>query len=620
VKDLKFGDTIQFGVWKFLETVNGVIKPQFACAQPISIGVRIGENHHTITEVGICGVNLPSISCAGATGTVLMHRAVLIKVNESTIFPESEKFIINDVEFKNPPDYIEASPTILPPFPPPSGYEWKDSIFIKNNSNQDVRLEHRVIPDNQNLEKVFFSENPTVISFDANRNGVCLSAQSSSIISCEGATSKIIFEPAPLFDGVINWTMEFDGDSYELGRVNGNDIIQAIPIDISRKINTDWDGFWLLENKDSVPHRFKLIPTPKPQFDPLQATWSNNQSFMLDEDGSFIFCLAPQADDTCLAEHVTPVVLKNIDYNYKDSDVLCIACKITNLDTNSEVWSFELERELRELKDNEYRYVPNVLALKVPNNISSKYYSLSRYLNDLIRSIGNDIDVEFSEVEIKQDLTVKQTFLGVNKGTSGLAYGTVNTTLLKEIDLVTGEVLSNLGGVFSFTPSDYNDALNQIYGHYKPILEAAGYKVTYYNVDSYFIANRGFQLEKTTSNTIALSIDSTASDSVNVRWDGGWTDWDSNYAYFIETDCIGPMKTEEQFKDEFYLTLKPFDGSDYEPGGMDGLQKRSTRIELMTYANAGKTLPPNGIDWITRNNNGQTIVIDSCYYLIPVPS
>jgi len=67
VKELKFKDTIQFGVWKFLVNVDDVIKPHFACAQPIPIGVRIGEDHQTITEVGVCSVNPPDISCVGAS-------------------------------------------------------------------------------------------------------------------------------------------------------------------------------------------------------------------------------------------------------------------------------------------------------------------------------------------------------------------------------------------------------------------------------------------------------------------------------------------------------------------------------------------------------------------------
>ncbi len=342
----------------------------------------------------------PIISCVGATNTVLLHRAALINLDESTIFPKEEKFIINGIELEGPPDYIELEPTILPPFPPPSGYKWMDSVLIKNNADFDVRFEHQMVPANQNLARIVLSDNPTVISFDVNRNGVCLSGKSPTIscdgatntadtggiwgnvsmtvngtlydglfpidgvlsfdnhggelhntfknlsnqdlriritstllnsndfgwgentnptrmvdfntgviefclskskqtISCEGATSRIFFEPAPLFNGVIDWTIEFDGVSYSLGKVNGNEILTSLPSVIADKIFTDWDGFWVLENKDSLPHRFKLTPSAKPEIDPIQATWTEqNQSFMLNNDGSFIFCLAKKCAPT----------------------------------------------------------------------------------------------------------------------------------------------------------------------------------------------------------------------------------------------------------------------------------------------------------------------------------
>lgn len=289
------------------------------------------------------------------------------------------------------------------------------------------------------------------------------------------------------------------------------------------------------------------------------------------------------------------------------------------MDTNSVINSFGIEVPLTELRDSEYWHVPNVYALKVPNNITSKYYSLSRFLNNIARFFNYIIGIDVSSVEINQDITVKQTFLGVHPG-ANLVYGTVNTISLKEIDISTGEILNNLVGVFSFTPSNYEDALSQIYGHYETILEGAGYTVTYYDVFSYFMPNRGFQLAKTTSKNIAFSTDNTASDGVSVTWDCGWSDWDATLGYFVETDCIGPLKTEEQFKDAFYLTLSPFDGADYVPDSPGGLQKRSTRIEFMSYAEAEKQLPANGVDWIDRNNNGQKIVIDTCYFILPEPS
>lgn len=346
----------------------------------------------------------PVISCDGATNTVLMHHAILIDQNENTVFPESEKIFINGIEFERPPEYIEINPVLYPPFPPPNGYEWQNSVEMKNNSNQNVRIESQLSPENQNLIRVVFSENPTVISFSENRNGVCLSgkkgpsiscdgatntadtggiwgnvtmtvngtlyeallpiegvleidnygtelhntfknlsdqdlriritstllnsgdfgwrentnptrmvdfntgviefclSKSKQTISCEGATYRIFFEPAPFFNGVIDWTIEFDGVSYSLGKVNGNEILTSLPSVIKDKIFTDWDGFWVLENRDTLPHRFKLTPSAKPEIDPIQATWTEqNQSFLLNEDGSFVFCLAKKCTPTEIA-------------------------------------------------------------------------------------------------------------------------------------------------------------------------------------------------------------------------------------------------------------------------------------------------------------------------------
>ncbi|MFW1971075.1 hypothetical protein [Acinetobacter bereziniae] len=233
----------------------------------------------------------PIISCAGATNTVLIHNAVLINPNEQTIYPEFGKFSINGIEYENPPNYIEIVPTLSPPFPPPNGYQWTDSFLVKNNSSLDVRLEFRLTPDNQNYARTLFSDNPTVISFNDNRVGACLSGKTGPSISCDGATQKIVFSPGPEFSGEINWTIEFDGIAYDLGKVWAGDIVNNMPSHIKDKVWMDWDGFWVLENRDTVPHRFKLTPNPKPEFDPAQG-WSNNQSFMLNEDGSFVFCLS----------------------------------------------------------------------------------------------------------------------------------------------------------------------------------------------------------------------------------------------------------------------------------------------------------------------------------------
>ena len=70
MKDIFFRGKIQFGIWKFLESVEGVVKPQYGCAQPIENGVHLGNGNNTIEEVGSCEINPPVISCVGATSSV----------------------------------------------------------------------------------------------------------------------------------------------------------------------------------------------------------------------------------------------------------------------------------------------------------------------------------------------------------------------------------------------------------------------------------------------------------------------------------------------------------------------------------------------------------------------
>lgn len=71
MKDINFSDTIQFGIWKYLDEVNGVVVPQYSCAQPITNGVRLGNGNDTIAGVGECGVTPPLISCEGAVTSIV---------------------------------------------------------------------------------------------------------------------------------------------------------------------------------------------------------------------------------------------------------------------------------------------------------------------------------------------------------------------------------------------------------------------------------------------------------------------------------------------------------------------------------------------------------------------
>lgn len=99
--------------------------------------------------------------------------------------------------------------------------------------------------------------------------------------------------------------MEYDGASYELGVVQDQEILSAIPFFIREQIEMDWDGLWRLNNLTKQPHRFKLSPDQKPTKIPVQG-WTENQSFNVDEHGVIQFCLAPVVIETPQPEE--PVV------------------------------------------------------------------------------------------------------------------------------------------------------------------------------------------------------------------------------------------------------------------------------------------------------------------------
>lgn len=222
----------------------------------------------------------PVITCVGATNTVLMHRAILIDQNESTVFPEGEKFVVNGVVVEQPPEYLEVSPTSIPSFPPPNGYDWEGSVEIKNNSNQDVRFEHQFIPDTQNQIRVVLSGNPTVISFNANRSGACLSAKLAPPISCEGASNLQYFKSISGF-----WDMELNGVFHK----SSVDILPNYINDhFSDQIAVGYDGFIYLGNISNNDLRIRFIPVTNASY----SEPSENSTFMEHEDGSLTFCLS----------------------------------------------------------------------------------------------------------------------------------------------------------------------------------------------------------------------------------------------------------------------------------------------------------------------------------------
>lgn len=271
-------------------------------------------------------VEKPVISCDGATAnlplsiTLPMHAAdgtftirdssktanneldVIVEIFGSDIV-EGQDFVTQLKTLVNP-DYASLvsfttlNPTVFAGDGTVTGY-----INIKANI-PDLRISVELIKAiDVNPELLFLNiltlTNPATPTYfwdthDPENGNYLLSAciSDNNLISCAGATQSILFEPGPAFNGQINWAVEFDGVTYDIGNVWAGEIISNMPSHIKDMIFMEWTGSWLVENRDTQPHRFKLIPSPKPGYDPIQAPSSTNESFLLNEDGSFTFCLA----------------------------------------------------------------------------------------------------------------------------------------------------------------------------------------------------------------------------------------------------------------------------------------------------------------------------------------
>lgn len=125
-----------------------------------------------------------SISCVGATNSVTLYDARLIEPDENTIPASRQLMYINGVSTDILPDFLESIFVPPPSFPPPSGYQWVNSEVLRNASAEDVRLEFVYEPINQNMKRTILANNPTIIEFNDNRSGVCLSRTVENLQSC----------------------------------------------------------------------------------------------------------------------------------------------------------------------------------------------------------------------------------------------------------------------------------------------------------------------------------------------------------------------------------------------------------------------------------------------------
>lgn len=163
MKDIIFKGKIQFGIWKFLENVEGVVKPQYGCAQPIENGVHLGNGNNTIEEVGSCEINPPVISCAGATSSI--HFPFLVgewNVEVNGDLHYADGFSVSWILQQNYSGILEA--------------EGDGGLSVGNISASNVRI--KLIPeanDDPTPEYSVESGNPTFIEHEDGSLTFCLS-------------------------------------------------------------------------------------------------------------------------------------------------------------------------------------------------------------------------------------------------------------------------------------------------------------------------------------------------------------------------------------------------------------------------------------------------------------
>lgn len=305
MKDLFFKDNIQFGIWKFLDEVDGDILPQFACAQPIFDGVRVSDGKGIIGDVGVCEINIAPIGCAGA----LSYLKVLGQDIELSILILVDDNVVGRVDGGLQVEEINA---ILAPF----GLVWGDQGIVSNR-NQYVRLrliagffdETGSVLEYINFWRLPSLDNPTVgvkeISpnldlpvlvepqvYDEDAHGpsytevlVCFSPNNSGgVISCDGAIDNIGF----FITG--NWKIYIDDETEPyVGYIS--DALSQLFSSYSGKITGDWDGAMFMQNIDNVPHRFRFVPESNTNYVPDDI--EGNPTFMEHDDGSLTFCLSP---------------------------------------------------------------------------------------------------------------------------------------------------------------------------------------------------------------------------------------------------------------------------------------------------------------------------------------
>lgn len=231
-----------------------------------------------------------AISCAGATNNVM-----LTSDSDGLAFGSVTAIEINGVNY---PRLEPQNYPLMMSFGIPSnllevvgyggagdGDNGLPKLNFSNPSNADIRV--RLFGYSGGVDET--SDNPTIID-DQENQVISFCLASANFISCVGATNQMGFDF--LGDG---WEVWVDGVHYP------SEFNAAVTVrqEFEGRINTSDDGFATFENVDNVPHRIMLVPrAPDGDAEPdtsYTVELNNaNTSFMELEDGSLVWCLAPQ--------------------------------------------------------------------------------------------------------------------------------------------------------------------------------------------------------------------------------------------------------------------------------------------------------------------------------------
>lgn len=386
-----------------------------------------------------------------------------------------------------------------------------------------------------------------------------------------------------------------------------------LPNDISIERGPEENPWQQITNLTQRCIRFEIIPVTPLDTADLPADIFGNQTFEISPTGSILFNLSPFVS-ACNLQYAKELLIQPKNYNFKTFDNLAIFYKMVK-ENSLPNYGF-VNVPVGDLYGWDNAMVPNHPELTVPLLINSQYPSLDNFFSGIDDAIGNRYNVGWSIPEITQLSPVKRiAYLGCYRSAVA-SWGTPMVVRINEViitDTLLGTSEETTFGDFTFTATDINNAMSQIYTHYKPIFESKGYVVEPYNIGNTFtLTSSGFKLTKTSTDPgVYLKIKFNDTDNI---LHPGWGNFESDYCFFQDSEVVGSIITEEDVKDKVSLTIRPVEPS------LDGIINfipETTHLELMTkeqYLAEGTPNPeiPNMYDWIKENHNGQTLIIDSC--------